>query len=170
MSETAVTTEGDRAQISGQVQNVGDAVAAVILLSVIILWSGWRYLGPRGAKIAFGVGGLSGLAGGACGLPGPPVIIYWMASRLEAIAVRANTMVYLYLGDLAMGVGMFAAGILTLDTVIMAIGTMPFYLAGLLAGARLFDRASEAAYRRIAFLIILTAALTSLPLFDGLLR
>jgi len=33
VSETAVSTEGDRAQISGQVQNVGDAVAAVILVA-----------------------------------------------------------------------------------------------------------------------------------------
>ena len=142
----------------------------VTVLSVVILWSGWRYEGPRSRAIDTAIGGVSGFTGGACGLPGPPVIIYWMAARLKAAVVRANTMVFLYITDCAIGVGLFLSGILTFDGLIKGAGAMPFYLAGLLIGARGFSMANETTYRRIAFLIILVAAITSLPLFDAVLR
>ncbi|MCB1423568.1 MAG: sulfite exporter TauE/SafE family protein [Nitratireductor sp.] len=146
------------------------ALAALIILSVAVLWSGWRYHGPRSRAVDAAVGGVAGFTGGACGLPGPPAIVYWMAAQLKAATVRANTMVFLYLTDCALGAGLILAGILTMDGVIKGIGAMPFYLAGLLIGARGFGLASETGYRRIAFLIILVAAVTSLPLFDAVLR
>ena len=146
------------------------SLAILIMLSVVILWSGWRYEGPRSRAIDTAIGGVSGFTGGACGLPGPPVIIYWMAARLKAAVVRANTMVFLYITDCAIGVGLFLSGILTFDGLIKGAGAMPFYLAGLLIGARGFSMANETTYRRIAFLIILVAAITSLPLFDAVLR
>ena len=89
------------------------SLAILIMLSVVILWSGWRYEGPRSRSIDTAIGGVSGFTGGACGLPGPPVIIYWMAARLKAAVVRANTMVFLYITDCAIGVGLFLSGILT---------------------------------------------------------
>lgn len=146
------------------------ALAALIMVSVAVLWSGWRYHGPRSPAVDVAVGGVAGFTGGACGLPGPPAIVYWMAAQLKAATVRANTMVFLYLTDCALGAGLILADILTMDGVIKGIGAMPFYLAGLLIGARSFGMASETGYRRIAFLIILIAAITSLPLFDTVLR
>lgn len=146
------------------------ALAFLISLSVAILWSGWRYEGPRSRTVEVLVGGVAGFTGGACGLPGPPAIVYWMAARLKAAIVRANTMVFLYLTDCALGLGLFLSGILTVDGLIKGAGAMPFYLAGLLIGARLFGRSGEIAYRRVAFIIILAAAITSLPAFDTVLR
>lgn len=143
-------------------------LAIVILVAVALLWSGWTWKGPQNNLVSACVGGISGVAGGACGLPGPPAIVYWMASNLPAAIVRANTMVFLYIGDLAIGAGLIWSGILTMDTVIKGLGAFWFYLAGLAAGAIWFRGASEEFYRRIAFLIILTAAITSLPILDGI--
>ena len=41
---------------------------------------------------------------------------------------------------------------------------------GILIGVRLFGKASERTFRRVAYAVILGAALVGLPLFDGLLR
>ena len=46
---------------------------------------------------------------------------------------------------------------------------MPFIVA-MWVGARWFHGASEKAYRRAAYAIIIAAAIVSLPLWDGRLR
>jgi len=46
---------------------------------------------------------------------------------------------------------------------------IPFALA-MWAGARWFHGASESAYRRVAYAIIVAAAIVSLPLWDRFLR
>lgn len=145
-------------------------IAVTIFLAVSVLWSGWRYRGPRGRVVSLGVGGFSGFLGGTAALPGPPAIIYWMASSLAAATIRANTLVYLFLTDLVTGTGLVIGGIFTLDGALKGAAVAPVYLLALVAGTRLFGFASEIIYRRIAFAIILAAAILSLPLLDGLLR
>ena len=46
----------------------------------------------------------------------------------------------------------------------------PAYGLALYAGARIFGRTAGAGYRPLAYAAIALAAITSLPLFDGLLR
>ena len=52
----------------------------------------------------------------------------------------------------------------------VAIGVLcaPVYLAGLMIGARAFGFSSEATYKRIALVIVLTAAVISMPALDAL--
>ncbi|CUW88808.1 hypothetical protein AGR1B_Cc120169 [Agrobacterium fabacearum S56] len=47
---------------------------------------------------------------------------------------------------------------------------LPFYGAGLYAGARLHGLAEEAAFRRICYGLIAISAVIGLPLFDSLLK
>lgn len=142
-------------------------ICTVIIVAVTILASGWRYDGPRGTAISMAVGALSGLLGGIASVPGPPPILYWMASSLAPAIIRANMLVLLFLGEFLSGANLWAAGLLTWNAVMLGVTAAPFYFAGLLAGWLAFPLASERVYRRIAFTMILLAALTALPLFDA---
>ncbi len=145
-------------------------IAISILLAVFILWSGWKYRGPRNNPISFSFGAVGGFMGAAAALPGPSVLLYWLASAAKAIEVRANMIWYLFLTDLMVIIGYFFGNIYTMEAFYRAILCIPGYLIGIWIGSYFFSEASEQLYRRIAFIMILIAAITSLPLLDSILR
>lgn len=138
----------------------------VIFTAVAVLWSGWHYRGPRTYKISALVGAMSGFLGGSSGLSGPPPIVYWMAARTGAGIVRANLIILFSLAELVSIVGYYTASIITWEGIVKGLIASPIYFAGLMIGARLFGKASENAYRRVAFILILLAAIVSMPIFD----
>jgi hypothetical protein len=153
---------------TGDTETLRWFMSAVIVTAVAVLWSGWYYRGPRNVPVRLAVGGVSGFLGGAAGIGGPPVILYWMALRTGAGFVRANLIIYFALTQLFSGTGLFLAGLTTKQSVTMGILYAPVYLVGLLVGARLFGFSSEAAYRRIALAIVMAAAILTLPALDAL--
>lgn len=145
-------------------------ISISILIAVAILWSGWKYTGPRTSAVSFAFGGLGGFMGAAAALPGPPVLVYWLASAARAITVRANMIYYLFLTDLIIIVGYLVGDIYTQEAVIRGFICIPGYFIGILIGAKFFAGASDLIYRRVAFIMILIAAVTSLPALDSILR
>ncbi len=77
-------------------------MAALVLVFVALLASGWRYPFKPSIPAALGAGAISGFCGGAAQLSGPPLLIYWLSSPTSAAHVRANMMVYLMLIALTM--------------------------------------------------------------------
>lgn len=138
----------------------------VIFTAVAILWSGWHYRGPRTYRISALVGGMSGFLGGVSGLSGPPPIIYWMAARTGAGLVRANLIILFSISEVISIAGYYIASIITWEGVLKGLIASPIYFVGLMIGAKLFGKASETVYRRVAFTLILMAAIISMPLFD----
>lgn len=142
-------------------------ICAVVFAAVALLSSRWRYRGPRGMPASFTVGGLAGLLGGIASIPGPPPILYWMASGLAPALVRANMMVLLFLSNIITAGNAWIAGLMTGQAIVLGAVAAPFYFAGLVGGWAMFPLASEKAYRRIAFTVIVLSTLYALPLFDG---
>ena len=155
--------------ISGEPIALRWFISVSILLAVAILWSGWKYKGPRTNPISLGIGGVGGIMGAAAALPGPAALIYWLVSTINAAQVRANMIWYLFLTDLIVIAGYMIADIYTWEGFLRGLLCVPGYFFGILIGARFFTNSSEALYRNIAFLIILIAAITSLPILDALL-
>jgi uncharacterized membrane protein YfcA len=145
-------------------------ISLLVFGFVLLLWSGWRYHGARPAWLSAGVGGIAGLFSGAAGLPGPPVIAYWMASNAAARTVRANLIAFFMLGEILSGIALYWADLFAVEAVAIGIAAIPAYVGGLLAGQSLFGRASEELYRRVAFMVILASATLGLPLLDRLLK
>jgi uncharacterized membrane protein YfcA len=135
-----------------------------------LLASGWRYHGRPKMPITFGVGAISGALGGATQIPGPPVIIYWLGGALSAAAVRANLIAYFAIFDLLSIIVYGASGLLNNEPVFFGIAMIIPFIAGAGAGSLLFAFMTDANYRVAAYVIILFAAVTSLPLFDAFLR
>ena len=146
------------------------AICLVVLMALFALWSGYRYRGPRTVPISIGVGGTAGFLNGFAALPGPPVVIYWMAARSDHGVIRANLIMLFAIGEVLSGIGLWVAGIFSWEFIAMGILACLPYLGGLLIGMALFGKASETTYRRIAFSLVLVAAIASAPVLDNILR
>jgi len=141
-------------------------IAILVLTLVGTLMSGWRYHGRPKLWITIGVGLFSGFGSGAVQIAGPPVLIYWLGTTTAITTVRANFLVYFIFLNAMSIVVYFWQGFFTPELLMMALLlAIPFFLATV-AGAYGFHGSSESLYRRIAYGIIVTAALVSLPVFD----
>lgn len=145
-------------------------IAISIVLCVVLLASGWRYRGAPKLPMTLGVGALSGIIGGAIQIPGPPVILFWLGSTMTAAAARANFIAYFALFEL-FSVAIYAwGGLLTNDVFLFALLMFVPFISGAAGGSMVFIFVSDRNYRAAAYLLILIAALLSVPLFDGFLR
>ncbi len=138
-------------------------ISGIIFISVILLWSGWQYRGPRNFATSSFIGTMCGFLSGSTQIPGPPAIIYWMATRTGAGIVRANIlMLFLVTEYISLG-GFYLSWLFTRDAAIKGLLASPFYLIGIIIGTGMFGLASEQTYRRFTFILILASATFSLP-------
>ncbi|MGR3493070.1 MAG: TSUP family transporter, partial [Shimia sp.] len=141
-------------------------VSLITLTLLACLIGGLRYTGPMSRPLLIGTGGAAGFLGGVAGLPGPPVILLYVASQAKAAVIRANTMLFLWLSDVLLLTIFAGAGRLTIEALTLgAIVILPYMGAGLI-GQRLFDPARAVLYRRVAYGIIAISALQGLPIWE----
>lgn len=145
-------------------------ISASILICAAVLWSGWRYRGGRPARLSFAVGGVAGVLSGIASTPGPPVIFYWMAANLPSVVMRANLLTVFLIGESLSLLNVWAAGLLVGPAVMLGVVAALPYFVGLLIGTRLHTRASDEAYRRLTFVLIVAAAVLALPAVEPLFR
>lgn len=141
-------------------------VSLVALGLLALLLSGIRYRGRITPPMTVGTGVLGGLLGGSAGLPGPPVILLYMASTLPVTAIRANNMLYLILADLLILALFWWNGYLVASA--LALGALMIlpYTFGNWTGGRLFRPEAERGYRAAAYTIIAGSAILGLPIWD----
>lgn len=125
-------------------------IAAIVLLLVAILWSGWRYKGPRGAVPSLCVGATAGGLAGATGAGGPPAILYLMSGDDAAATVRANLIGYFTVIFLGFVATYGLQGLITADVLWRIIVLVPAFVVGTAIGTRMFGLASERTFRNIA--------------------
>jgi uncharacterized membrane protein YfcA len=139
------------------------SVLAFVMLACLI--SGLRYRGELTPRLVLATGGLSGVLGGTTGLPGPPVILLYLASHLPAAVVRATTLLFLFLYDIGVLVVFALGGKLLVQAVVIGIILAVPNVLGNLAGAALFQLRFERFYRICAYGIIATIAVLGLPIW-----
>lgn len=141
-------------------------VSAMALILLTCLLFGVRYRGVVSNAMVYATGGLSGFTCGVAGIPGPPVILFYMARPLAPTVVRANTFIFLSLTDIAMLPALFAFGRLDPSAVLLGILLIVPNMCGNIFGAWLFRPDYERIYRSVAYAIIAATAVTSLPVWD----
>ena len=134
---------------------------SLVLLTGLIF--GWSYKGKMYPPLLAGIGALAGFSGGLGGVPGPPVILFYMASALPVKTVRANMFLFLFCIEFLL-VGVVALrGELELTPVILGLLMAIPYGIGNLVGAAIFDPDRAGVYRTFAYIIIAAAAIIGLP-------
>ena len=141
-------------------------VSLVAMIMLIALIGGIRYRGALTKPMIFGTGAMGGFLAGSVGLPGPPVIMLYMASTLPSQVVRANNMLYLILADVILLAVLWWNGYLVFSALALGAVMILPYLAGNWIGALLFDPRAEKIYRWAAYGIIAASALLGLPVRD----
>ncbi len=145
-------------------------IAVVVLILLAVLMSGWRYHGRPKLPVTLGVGALAGTLGGAIQIVGPPVIVYWLGSSSSHAVVRANLNAFFAVFAIALFVTYVVRGLLPAHVVVLAVLIGPLQVLALKSGTRLFHASSAQTYRRVAYAIVATAALVSMPIWDRLIR
>lgn len=142
----------------------GISIVALVLLTLLIL--GVRYRGPLTKPMIFGTGALGGFLGGSVGVPGPPIIMLYMASSLPPATIRANNTLYLILADFILLVVLAFRGFLTASALTIGIVAILPYTLGNWIGALIFRPDAEQVYRGAAYAIIGLSAISGLPIWD----
>lgn len=137
---------------------------ALFLLGCLI--SGLRYHGQLNPPMIYGTGAMSGFLQGVAGLPGPPVILLYMASTRPIKVIRANTFLFLFTTDVVLLPMLAIFGRLDFSAIALGLFLIIPNLIGGLVGARLFRPKYERIYRTIAYTVIAASAVLSLPLWD----
>ena len=145
-------------------------IAVVVLILLAVLMSGWRYHGRPKLPVTLAVGTLAGTLGGAIQIVGPPVIVYWLGSSSSAAIVRANLNAFFGVFACALFVTYVIRGLLPVNVILLALLLGPLQVLALSSGTRLFHASSAETYRRVAYAIVATAALVSMPIWDRLIR
>jgi uncharacterized membrane protein YfcA len=145
-------------------------ISGFVTALLLLLLSGWRYRGKDHAALSIAIGGLSGFCSGLAQTGGPPIVGYWLGRPIASIVARANIMLFFGASDFFSVVSYSLTGLITLDAIRFSLVVGPVYAIGVLLGATLFGKASEALFRAICYALIALAVITGLPVLDGVLR
>lgn len=132
-----------------------------VTFALLMLW-GWRYSGAVKPAITAGVGGMGGILSGAASIGGPPVILFLLAGP-DAAATNRATFIFYFLFTQLVGIAMYwGTNLLDWRTVILCVLMMPTMVAGMWVGERMFNKASEAMFRRVALVFLLAIGIATL--------
>jgi uncharacterized membrane protein YfcA len=145
-------------------------LSALVLVLLVLIASGLRYAGEPHRLASLGVGGVAGVLSGVGQVAGPPVIAFWVAGPYPPPVIRANLVTFFAISSVSSLAAYIWNGFFTMEAVRIIVIFAPVYATALFIGTRLFGRAPERYYRRIAYAVIVLAAITSIPALDGILR
>lgn len=136
------------------------ALGIFVLAAVTLMWRGYSFRGMPGPATTVGAGAAAGLANGAFGIGGPPVILFYFASPAGAAAGRASLIVFFLALDV-IGLSFMAgmADLVTRDSLMRAAMYLPMLLAGIWVGQHAFRRVNDAMFRRAVLGLLALLAL-----------
>jgi uncharacterized membrane protein YfcA len=135
------------------------AIGAIVLVVALILWSGWRYRGPRGVGPSMCVGLVGGSLAGATGVAGPPVILYLMSSDDSPAQTRANLIAYFTIILFGLVATFSLKGLVTIEILWLVAAMLLPFIVGTAIGTRMFSLASERTFRNIALTTLTVSSL-----------
>ena len=147
-------------------------ICGLVLLMTAAIAAGWRLQVAATWRWSLGVGSLSGLAGGATGMSGPPLILFWLGRNTDAGLIRSNIFLYLWVNVLASLAVAARDGLLSRPLLLIGLVMAPAYALATLAGNVAFHRAinrpaqhREALFRRLALGLCAASACVGLPIW-----
>jgi len=138
------------------------AAGLIVLASALALVTGFKLSGAPSVPRTLATGFSSGILEGSVGLPGPPVILVWLATQVPGLRLRANTIVY-FLGLMAFVIPSFwVAGLLTVHVWQITAVVMPVFFAGVALGKASVGFVPDALFRKIVLGLVIAGAVSSL--------
>ena len=142
--------------------NVVNRLIGAMLVVVVAIELAGRFprLTARGWDVAAGL--LSGVIGGAVGLPGPPVVVYAATQAWTPRAFKANMQAYFIVNQGVIVFAYWLSGLLTAEVLrLTGLYLLPA-LAGTVCGMALFNRIDPVKFRRFVFFLLLASGIALL--------
>jgi uncharacterized protein len=137
-------------------------IALVALSAFVAMLLPMRESAPPGRVSTVATGVASGLLTGFAGMPGPPVVPFYVRRHIPRVTAKAS-MVLIFTSASLAGIGSgLAFGIMTWRLALLAAALFPVVLLGNWLGARMSGRVSDVAWRAFAATVLGAAALAAL--------
>ncbi len=137
-------------------------IAMVVLAFAVAMLAGWRFKREPGPLVTTSVGGVGGVLSGAGSVGGPPVILFLLAGPAAAAANRAAIIHYFFFTQIVV-LGMYwVEGIMIAKVLWLTALMLPTQMIGVAAGTKLFPKANETLYRRVALIFLMLIGLAAL--------
>jgi uncharacterized protein len=138
------------------------ALGVFVLLATVLLWFGFALKSMPGKFASAVAGAASGLANGAFGIGGPPVILFYFSSPAGNIAGRASLIAFFLATDV-IGLGFLGReNLVTWDAARLALIFLAPLLLGIWLGAHSFKSVDPALFRKIVLGILGVLAVVSI--------
>ena len=134
------------------------ALAVFVLAATTLLWRGFALKSMPATPATVAVGAATGIANGAFGIGGPPVILFYFASPAGHATGRASLVAFFILTDVTGLLFLAREGLVTNDSGVLALAFLPALAAGVWLGARSFKTADPARFRKIVLIILAVLA------------
>lgn len=143
------------------------AIAGAVLLAVVLMARGFKLAAMPGRPALAGTGLAAGLLNGVAAMPGPPVIVLYLAGAVTVEVGRASLLIFFSVNNAIGAVAAGVAGLIPPGTIVLALAALPLLLAAQWLGRRVFLRATPARYRQVAlvFLAVLVAITAARALY-----
>jgi uncharacterized membrane protein YfcA len=143
------------------------ALGLFVFLVTCLLWIGFALKTMPGNIASTSAGLAAGVANGAFGIGGPPVILFYFASPAGNIVGRATLVAYFLLTDAIGLVFLARENLVTTDSLFRTLTFLPALLAGVWLGARSFKNTDQAVFRK--WVLALLGLLASITAANGIL-
>lgn len=129
-------------------------IGVTLLAIVAVEWLGFYPERLPGRRWAVGAGVAAGVAGGAVGTPGPPVVLYTAAQGWSPRGVKATLQAFFLVNQAAILAGYWWAGLITPDVQHASVLFVAPAAVALVLGVALFNRVDQPTFRRIVFAVL----------------
>jgi uncharacterized membrane protein YfcA len=138
------------------------AIGVMVLVSTLLIASGWRLRGGGTAIGDAAAGALGGILNGAAAIGGPPITLYILGREGAAAEKRADIIIIFAVVHTATLAGLILADLMTLAIIYLSIALMPFFLLSTWLGTALFRRFGEHAFDRVAQIFLFAIAVAAI--------
>lgn len=138
------------------------AIAALMLGAIVLLGRGWRLRRALPGAGLVGVGVAAGVANGLVGVPGPPIVAYYVASGTAAGVARGSMILFFLVASVFAAVSLAWAGLLHASVAGPALVGVPLVFAGSWAGTVAFRRSGGRHFERVALAVLAATACATL--------
>ena len=130
-------------------------ISALVLMGVFLLASGWHYTGTNNSvKGSLITGIISGVVGGATGLGGIPIIMYYLSGQYAAATSRSSIVCFLSITVTMSLLTYLYHGLVSIEILLRCLLFAPLFVIAVWIGSRLFGKVSEATFRTVVLTIL----------------
>jgi len=138
------------------------AIGAVTVLFTAASMIGIRREIPNARAASIPVGLVSGVLGGSMSISGPPIVLFFNNQKVEKTTFRANLIAYFFSLYIATVPAYVYGNLITVDLLGSSAVMVPIMFLGATLGIGVSRRVDEAAFKKIALLLVLATGLMTI--------